>query len=70
VHYALPVTHVLLAERGVESVGVTRGGDVGGWRAFAEHLLDGVSGDKVNQQEDEAHYQPDYGHGVEDALEE
>jgi hypothetical protein len=35
----------LFAERGVEAVGVAGSGDVGGRRAFAEHLLDGVSGD-------------------------
>jgi hypothetical protein len=44
--------------------------DVGGRRAFAEHLLDGVSGDEVDEQEDEAYHQPDYWQGVEDALEE
>jgi hypothetical protein len=33
-------------------------------------LLDGVSGDQVDQEEDEAYYQPDYWDGVEDALEE
>jgi len=32
--------------------------------------LDGVSGDEVDHQEDEAYYQPDYWEGVEDALEE
>ena len=37
--------------------------------AFAEHLLDGVSGDEVDQQEDGRDYQPDYREGVEDALE-
>ena len=66
----LPVADVLLAERGVEAVGVARGLDVGGRRAFAEHLLDGVSGDEMDQEEDEADYQPDYREGVEDALEE
>ena len=67
--HAFPVVEILLAERGVESVGVAGGGDVGGGRAFAEHLRDGVSGDQVDQQEDEAHDQPDYRQGVEDALE-
>ena len=66
---AFPVAEVLLAERGVEAVGVARGGDVGGRRAFAEHLRDGISGDEVDEQEDEAHDQPDDGQGVEDALE-
>jgi hypothetical protein len=32
--------------------------------------LDGVSGDEMDQEEDEAYYQPDYWEGVEDALEE
>src|SRR6266568_4580625 len=43
-------------------------GDVGSWRAFTEHLRDGVSGDEVNQQKHEAHDKPDDGQGVEDAL--
>jgi hypothetical protein len=59
----------LLAERGVESESMTRGGDIGGWSAFAQHLLDGISGDEVDEQEDNADYQPDYREGVEDALE-
>jgi hypothetical protein len=49
---------------------VAGGLDVGGRRAFAEHLLDGISGDEVDQQEDEANYQPEDWEGVEDALEE
>jgi hypothetical protein len=49
---------------------VAGGCDVG-WRgAFAEHLLDGVSGDEVNQQEDKTDYQPNDWECVEDALEE
>ena len=60
---------VLLADGRVEPVGVAHGLDVGGRRAFAQHLLDGISGDEVDQQEDETHDQPDYWEGVEDALE-
>ena len=45
---AFPVIEVLLAEWGVEAVGVAGGGDVGGRGAFAEHLRDGVSGDEVD----------------------
>jgi hypothetical protein len=33
-------------------------------------LLDGISGDEVDEKEDEAYDQPDYWQGVEDALEE
>jgi hypothetical protein len=33
-------------------------------------LCDGVSGDEMDEQEDEAYYQPDDWEGVEDALEE
>jgi hypothetical protein len=32
-------------------------------------LRDGISGDEVDQEENEADHQPDYGQGVEDALE-
>ncbi len=45
------------------------GCDVGGGRAFTEHLRDGVSGDQVDHQEDERHDHPDDREGVEDALE-
>lgn len=67
---AFPVAEVLLAKRGVESVGVAGGGDVGGRRAFAEYLLDGVSGNEVDEQENKGDDEPDYWQGVEDALEE
>jgi hypothetical protein len=70
VENALPVAEVLLAERGVESIGMARGGDVCGWSAFSEHLLDGISGDEVDEEKDKADHQPDHGQGVEDALEE
>jgi hypothetical protein len=49
---AFPVTDVLLTKRGVEAEGVTGGGDVSGRGAFTEHLLDGVAGDEVDQEED------------------
>ncbi len=45
---AFPIADVLLAERGIEAVGVARGLDICGGRAFAEHLLDGISGDEVD----------------------
>jgi hypothetical protein len=60
----------LLAEQGVEAEGVAGGGDVGWRRAFAEHLLDRVSRDQVDQEEDEGHDQPDDWESIEDALEE
>jgi hypothetical protein len=47
---------------------VAGGGDVRGRRAFAEHLLDGISGDKVDHQKDERDDQPDDREGVENAL--
>jgi hypothetical protein len=70
VQHAFPVVEVLRAQRRVEAVGMARGCNVGGRRAFAEHLLDGVSGDEVNQQEDKTDYQPNDWECVEDALEE
>ena len=45
------------------------GGDICRRRTFAEHLLDGISRNKVNEQENERHHQPDHRQGVEDALE-
>ena len=44
------------------------GVDVGGGRAFAEHLQDGVAGDEVDEKEDEGDHQPDNGQGVEHAT--
>jgi hypothetical protein len=38
---------------------VARRLNVGSGSAFAEHSLDGVSWDEVNQQKDNAHHQPD-----------
>ena len=67
---AFPVAEILLAKRGIEAVGVAGGGDIGGRRAFAEYLLDGVSRDEVDEEEDEGDDEPDYRQGVEDALEE
>jgi hypothetical protein len=67
---AFPVAEVLLAERGVEAIGVAQGRDIGGGGAFAEHLLDGISGDEMDEEKDKADHQPDDRQGVEDALEE
>jgi hypothetical protein len=61
---------ILLAQGRIEAVGVAGGGDVGGWGAFAEHLRDGISGDQVDHQEDQAYDQPDDGDCIQDALEE
>jgi hypothetical protein len=64
---AVPVVEVLLAEGDVEAVGVAEGGDVSGGCSFAEHLLDGVSGDEVDEEEDEGDDEPDDGDGVGEA---
>ncbi len=61
VQHAAPVMPVLLWQRHVKPVGMARGGQVGGSGTLAEHLLDGVSGDEVDEQEDDAHHQPDDG---------
>jgi hypothetical protein len=69
VENALPVADVLRAEWEVESVGVADFGDLDGRRAFAENLLNGVSGDDVDEEENDGDDQPDDGDGIEDALE-
>ena len=56
---AIPIADVLGGERNVEAIGVARGLDVGTGSAFAEHGLDGVSGDEVDEQKDHADDQPD-----------
>ncbi len=43
VHDAAPVVHVLLSQGNIEPVSMARRGDVGGGRAFAQHLLDGIA---------------------------
>ena len=65
--HASPVIQVLLAERDIEAVGVARGLNVSGGRAFAQHLLNGIAGDEVDQQEDGGDDEPDDRQGVEDA---
>ena len=67
--HAFPVVEILLSQRSVEAIGVTSGRDIGSRGAFAEHLRDGISGDQMDQQEDQAHDQPDDWQSVEDALE-
>ena len=69
VEETVPVVAVLLAERGVETVGVAEGGDVGGGGAFAEHLDDGVAGDEMDEEEDDGDDDPEDREGDEDAAE-
>ncbi len=69
VEHAAPVIQILLAERDIESIGVARRLNVSGGRAFAEHLLNGIAGNEVDQQKDGGHDQPDDRQGVEDAGE-
>ena len=64
-----PVVDVLGVEGQVESVSVTQGDDVGRSGTFAQHLLDGVAGDEVNEDEDDGDNQPDYGNRVDEAEE-
>jgi hypothetical protein len=49
------------------SLSESEGGDVSGGCSFAEHLLDGVSGDEVDEQEDERDDEPDDWEGVGEA---
>lgn len=60
---ALPVAQVLDAKGLVEAVLVAEGGQIGGGSSFAEHLLDGVAGDEMDEQEDERDDDPDDGEG-------
>src|ERR1700737_4323206 len=64
----MPVVGVLLAERGVETVGVTEDGDVGGGGAFAEHLDDGVAGNEMDEKKDDGDDDPENRKGQEDAA--
>src|ERR1019366_4351071 len=46
VRQATPVVHVLLPQRSIQPVVMARRRDVGGGRAFAQHLLDGGAADE------------------------
>jgi len=64
---ALPIIEVLLAEREIEPVSMARSLEIGDGETFTEHLLNWVSGDEVDQEEDERDDEPDHWQGVEDA---
>ena len=66
---AFPVPDVLLAKRSVKTIQVPRGGDICRRRTFAQHLLDGISRNEVDEQEDKADHKPDDRQSIEDALE-
>ena len=70
VQQAAPVVHVLRAQRDIQPVSMACGGDVGCGRALAQHLLDGIAGHDVNQQEDHRNHQPDDRQHVQQAAEE
>ena len=59
VQNAIPVMQILLPERSIESVGMPRGRNVSGGRALAQHLQDGIARDKMNEQKNDRHHQPD-----------
>ena len=50
---SFPVVEVLLTEWRIEAVGVASGGNICWRRTFAEHLLNGISWDEMDEQEDE-----------------
>jgi hypothetical protein len=49
---------------------MAEGGDVAGGCSFAEHLLDGVSGNQVDEQKDDRYNQPDDRESIGEADEE
>ena len=53
------LTGSFVAEGDVESVGVAGGLNVRGGSAFAQHLLDGISGDEVDEEKDGGDDEPD-----------
>jgi len=65
--HAFPVVHILLWERDVESIGVPGGLHVGAGCAFSQHLLDGIAGNKMDQQKNHRHDEPDDGNHVKQA---
>lgn len=65
VQHAFPIVDVLHVQRQIEAILMTQGGHVSGARAVAQHLLDGVAGHQMNQEENERDHQPQHGQGVE-----
>lgn len=67
--HAGPIADILRAQRSIEPIRVAHSDDVGRRRAFPEHLRDGIAGDKMDEQKNDAYDQPDDREGEEDALE-
>lgn len=60
---------VLNADGPVEAEGVAKLGEVFGAGAFAEHLLNGIAGDEMSEQENHGDDEPQGGERKQDALE-
>ncbi len=66
---AVPVVDVLRVEGQIEANIVTLGGYIGRGRALAQHHLNRVAGDQVDEQKDERDHQPDDRNGEHEAGE-
>jgi len=51
---------ILLAEWGIESIGMAKGGDIGRGSSFSQHLNDGIARYEVNEKEDNRNHHPDH----------
>ena len=58
---AVPVVQILRAKGLIEAVLVPKRVQVGGQSAFAEHLLNRIAGNDVDQQKNQRNDQPDHG---------
>lgn len=58
-HHAFPIVQVLLPERNVEAIGVTRSRNVSNGRAFTQHLQNGIAGHQMDQQEYNRDHKPE-----------
>jgi hypothetical protein len=65
----VPIMRVLLADWRIEAVGVPESRDIRGCCAFAEHLHDGVAGNKVDQEKNDGDDDPEDRKSKEDTAE-
>ncbi len=59
-----PVMEILLPKRRVQPVSMPQRDNVRRTRALAQHLLNRIARNKMNQEKNNRHYQPHHGNGI------
>ena len=65
--HASPIIHILLPQWDIESIDEAGGLNISAGCAFSQHLLNGIAGNKVDQEENNGHNEPDDGNHVKQA---